>query len=101
MARAEAQLHAKFHLHPTNRLATVHERYRQTDRQDRQRGQRIDSIGRTVLQMVAQKTKVLIIFYSAASGSIKQNLAICVTILKQHCNIYSKNSNTAVLTILR
>ena len=74
---------------------------RQTDRQDRQRGQRIDSIGRTVLHMVAQKTKVLIIFYSAASGSIKQNLAICVTILKQHCNIYSKNSNTAILTILR
>jgi len=34
----------------------VHERYRQTDRQtDRQTGQRTDSIGRTVLQTVAQK----------------------------------------------
>jgi len=33
VARAEAYLHAKFHLDPSNRLATVHERYRQTDRQ--------------------------------------------------------------------
>jgi len=38
MARAEAYLHAKFHLDPSNRLATVHERYRQdrqTDRTDK------------------------------------------------------------------
>jgi len=36
VARAEAYLHAiKFHLDPSNRLATVHERYGQTDRQDR------------------------------------------------------------------
>jgi len=34
VARSEAYLHAKFHLDPSNRLATVHERYRQ-DRQDR------------------------------------------------------------------
>jgi len=33
MARAEAYLRAKFHLDPSNRLATVHQRYRQTDRQ--------------------------------------------------------------------
>jgi len=26
----EAYLHAKFHLHPPNRLATVHQRHRQT-----------------------------------------------------------------------
>ena len=37
MARAEAYLHAKFHLDPSgtdlsNGLATVHERYKQTDR---------------------------------------------------------------------
>ena len=32
MARAEAYLHAKFHLDPSNRLTTVHERHRQ-DRQ--------------------------------------------------------------------
>ena len=29
-ARAEAYLHAKFHLDPSNRLTTVHKRYRQT-----------------------------------------------------------------------
>jgi len=33
MARAEAYPHAKLHLDPSNRLATVHERYRQTHRQ--------------------------------------------------------------------
>jgi len=52
VVRAEAYLHAKFHLDPSNRLATVHERHiqdRQTERQ------RTDSIGRTVLQTVAQK----------------------------------------------
>jgi len=53
-ARAEAYLHAKFHLDASNHLATIHQRYRQTDRtgQDRQRS---DSIWRTVLQTVAQK----------------------------------------------
>jgi len=30
MATAEAYSHAKFHLDPSNRLATVHERHRQT-----------------------------------------------------------------------
>ena len=54
MARAEAYLHAKFHLDPSNRLATVHEWHRQ-DRTDRQDRERTDSIGRTVLQTVAQK----------------------------------------------
>jgi len=53
VARAEAYLHAKFRLDPSNRLATVHERHRQ-HRQTEGR-QRIDSIGRTVLQTVAQK----------------------------------------------
>jgi len=55
MARAEAYLHAKFHLDPSNRLATIHQRYSQTGQTDRQDRQRIDSIGRTVLQTVAQK----------------------------------------------
>jgi len=36
MARVEAYLHAKFHLDPPNRLVTVHERYRQSERIDRQ-----------------------------------------------------------------
>jgi len=47
VVRAEAYLHAKFHLDPFNRLATVHERHRQT-------GQ-TDSLRRTVLQTIAQK----------------------------------------------
>ena len=58
VARAEAYLHAKFRLDPSNRLASVHERHRQ-DRQNRQERQtdrqRADSIGRTVLETVAQK----------------------------------------------
>jgi len=47
-------MHAKFHLDASNRLATIHQCYRQTDRTDRQDRQRTDSIGRTVLQTVAQ-----------------------------------------------
>jgi len=35
--QAEAYLHDKFHLDPSNLLATVHERYRQTDRQGNDR----------------------------------------------------------------
>jgi len=50
-AGAKAYLHAKFHLDSSNHLATVHQHHRQT-RQDRQRS---DSVGRTVLQTVAQK----------------------------------------------
>jgi len=45
-------LRAKFHIDPSNRLATIHnviERHGQIDRQ------RSDSIARTVLQTVAQK----------------------------------------------
>ena len=33
--QGRAYLHAKFHLDPSNHLATVHQRYRQTDKQDR------------------------------------------------------------------
>jgi len=47
VAGAEAYLGAKFHLDPSNRLATIHQRLRQVARRDRQRS---DSIGRTVLQ---------------------------------------------------
>jgi len=54
MAWAESHLHAKFHLDSFNRLAEIHQRYRE-DRtgQDRQQS---DIIGRTVLQTVALKT---------------------------------------------
>jgi len=46
--------HAKFRLDPSNRLTTVHLRYRQTGQTERKR---TDSTGRTVLQTVAQKSK--------------------------------------------
>jgi len=36
VARAEAYLRVKFHLDPSNRFTTIHQRYRQTDRTDRQ-----------------------------------------------------------------
>ena len=56
VARAEAYLHAKFHLDPSNCLATVHERHRQ-DRtgQDRQTDNGLIASGRAVLQTVVQK----------------------------------------------
>jgi len=47
----------KWHLDPSNRLATIHQRYRQTDRTERS-----DSIGRTVLQTVAQKRNVFLLW---------------------------------------
>jgi len=53
VARTKAYVHTKFHLDPSNRLATVLQRYRQ----DRQQS---DSIGRTVLQTVAQKLPILL-----------------------------------------
>jgi len=46
VAWAEAYLHAKFHLDPSNRLATIHQRYRHTDRTDRQRSDGIGPNGR-------------------------------------------------------
>jgi len=55
-------MRVNFHLDPFNRLAIIHQRYRQDrqDRQDRTGGgrQRSDSIGRTVLQTVAQKSSL-------------------------------------------
>jgi len=51
VTRAEAYLRAKFHLDPWNRLA-IYTNVTEKDSTDRQRS---DSIGRTVLQTVAQK----------------------------------------------
>jgi len=53
VAWTEAYLHTKWHLDPSNRLATIHQRHGQTDRTGQGR-QRSESIGRTVLQTVAQ-----------------------------------------------
>ena len=52
-------MRAEFHLDQCNRLATVHQRYRQTE----QTGQQSDSIGRTVLQTVAHKSDSLYVCY--------------------------------------
>jgi len=54
VARAEAYLHAKFHLDPSNHLATIHQRHRQTGQTGQTDRQRTDSIVQTVLQTVAQ-----------------------------------------------
>ena len=68
VAGAEVYLHDKFHLDPSNRLATVHQRHRQTDRT----GQRSDSTGRTVLQTVAQQhTLFLTVMLPCCDGEIK------------------------------
>jgi len=55
VARAEVYLHAEFHLDPPTvwpQYTNVTDRRTGQDRQDRQRS---DSIGRTVLETVAQK----------------------------------------------
>jgi len=51
--QCRAYLRSKFHLDPSNRLATIHQRHRQTAKTG-QTGERSDSIWRTVLQTVAQ-----------------------------------------------
>jgi len=52
VAGVEAYLRGKFHLDPSNRLATIHQRHRQRDRTDIQQS---DSIRRTVLQTVVRR----------------------------------------------
>jgi len=64
VAWAEAYLHAKFHLDPSIRLATIHQRYRLLDRQNRQRS---DSIWRTVLQAVAAERCTTVVWPCMAS----------------------------------
>ena len=54
VAWAEAYLRTKWHLDPSNRLATIHPTS-QTGQAERQRS---DSIGRTVLQTVAQNVMI-------------------------------------------
>ena len=56
VAWTEAYIHTKWHPNPSNRLATIHQRYRQTDMTDRETDrQQSDSTGRTVLQTVDHK----------------------------------------------
>jgi len=37
VAGTETYLHAKFHIDPSNSLATIHQRYRQTDKTEQER----------------------------------------------------------------
>ena len=54
-----ASAEAKFHLEPSNRLATIHQRHRQ-NRQDRTERQWSDSIGQTILQTAAKNKPHLV-----------------------------------------
>ena len=54
----------KWHLYPSNRLATIHQRHRQTDRQTGR--QRYDRIGRTVLHNVYALCGLLLVFHTLA-----------------------------------
>ena len=67
MARAEAYLHAKFHLGPSNRwpqYTNITDRQTAQTGQDRQDRQRSDSIEQTVLQTVAQNQMLQATFLS-------------------------------------
>jgi len=55
VAWTEAYLYTKWHPNPSNRLAAIQQRHRQTG----QTGQRSSSIGRTVLQTAVQKERPL------------------------------------------
>ena len=87
MARAEAYLRAKFRLDLSNRLATIHQRHRQT-------GQRTDSIGRTVLQTVAQKCLYLTLhaiysdacrYYSKVTLTLYTRQSLCMFAYSSMC----------------
>jgi len=68
-----AYLHAKFHLDASNRLATVHQTYRHDRQTDRQTDRlRSDSIGRIVLQTVAQKCAKAF-GHDGATYAVRQN----------------------------
>jgi len=68
--------YAKFHLDPSNRLATVHQRHRQDRRRpkDRTERQRSNRIGRTALQLtVAQKQDIE---NKANSGLVQRQVVV-------------------------
>ena len=87
MALAEACLRAKFHLEPSNRLATIglHQRHRQ----DRQRPS--DSIGRTVLETVAQKPQAEDMVAVPAFQVFVRILCICGLFTKGNRNRMTKS----------
>ena len=79
-------LRTKWNLDPSNRLATIHQRYRQ----DRQRS---DSIRRTVLQTVAQKPSSFILLYI-------QTVAISfVSLLGVDYFLWSESSSLSIVCV--
>ena len=75
MAWAEVYLHAKFYLEASNRLATIHRRYRQAGQTDRQTDrQPSDSIGRTCYD----KTVSLKYMYVAATTLVAVEAVVVV-----------------------
>ena len=79
MARAETYQHAKFHLDRSNRLATVHERHRQTG----QTGQRSDSIGRT--------------FYKRSPKNCQRQSCNAINFLSSGINILAGGSSVPLI----
>jgi len=104
VAGVETYLRAKFNLDPSNRLATIHQRHRQTGQTGRTDRQRSDSIVRTVLQTVAQKpqartsriflcTLAVAVARSSCDDDIILRMTSCLPIIgeartiRQYCRI--------------
>jgi len=79
VARAEAYLHAKIDLDPSNCLATIHQRYRQ-DRTDGTDRQRSDSIGHTVFGRPFVK-RFALRYQTVVCLSVSVCLSVCLYVL--------------------
>jgi len=66
----EAYLQAKFHLDPSNRSATIHQRHRQTDRQDRQTDNGPIAQGELFYKQSPKSYKILPLKFSKFSNKI-------------------------------
>jgi len=84
----EAYLHAKFRLDPSNHLTSAPTL--QTDRTDRQR---TDSIGRTVLQTVAQKQCSQSCYYALVAWCHAIRYLVLLCVLK---HLWAMNANIAM-----
>ena len=60
LGRGLYTLVSKWYLEPSNSLATIRQRYRQTDRHGQEWGQRSHSTGRTVLQTVVLNATTMV-----------------------------------------
>ena len=102
MACAETNLPTKLHLDPSSRLATIHQRYRQTDRQagqDRTDRQRSDRIGELFLQTVAQNL-LKSYYFSAAFNICWLLLALVLLTVAMHLRSSCNRRTLSLLTIM-